>query len=158
MGADHRRHHRIRLRLPVWLSSKSREELILTEDISFSGLFVRTDTPQPLRRLLKLRLLLPPQGTELAVNAMVVHSLAPEQAAGTTRVGGMGLRFFGLDGETASRWTEFVSRCATLDEGAGRALLEAWSSASIHVRRLHPALSLLCANRPSFRPAAPETP
>ena len=42
--------------------STGRQDLVAqTEDVSFTGIFVRMDTPLPERQLVRLRLTLPPE-------------------------------------------------------------------------------------------------
>jgi len=58
-----------------------REVSLLTGDVSFRGLFLRTDDPPPLRQLLQVKLKLPPENDELVAHAMAVF-VVPVGAAG----------------------------------------------------------------------------
>jgi hypothetical protein len=99
--ADQRRDRRYTFRLPVTLL-RGREEIPLrTEDVSYQGLFLDTDDPPPLRRLLRLRLLIPPFHRELTTFAMAVHA---------REGGGVGVQLYALDRAARTVWANFVTR------------------------------------------------
>jgi hypothetical protein len=68
-----------------------------TSDVSFKGLFLRTESPPPVRSLVRLRVALPKR--EIEAHAMAVH-------VGDS---GVGLQFWGLAGPDRTAWDEFVS-------------------------------------------------
>src|SRR5262245_55545372 len=81
---------------------------LLTHDVSFRGVFVRTDTPPVLRQLVKIELVLPDK-TLIGGHAMVVH-VAPKQQGvpkGEGPVPGIGLQFWGPI-ENARAWEQFI--------------------------------------------------
>lgn len=68
----------------------------LTNDVSFRGVFIRTDAPLALRQLVKFELVLP-EKVIVSGHAMVVHvAERPEdEEKGTGPVPGMGIQFWG---------------------------------------------------------------
>lgn len=76
---------------------------LLTNDVSFRGAFVRTDTPPALRQLVKVSFELP-SGAIVSGHAMVVRVVAPKLI---TEVPGAGLQFYGPIDE-AKAWQEFI--------------------------------------------------
>lgn len=65
----------------------------LTNDVSYRGVYLRTDAPPALRQLVKVELVLP-NGQLVVGHAMVVH-LAEPAADAARNVPGMGLQFWG---------------------------------------------------------------
>ncbi len=115
MGDDNqRRHRRLPVHIPVVLTTAKSEEVLLTDDVSFSGIFVRTDHARPARQLVQVRLVLPTTQRELAVAAGVVHVIA--QGSHARRICGMGLRFRALDVEARGLWDAFIHTCTSLFE------------------------------------------
>ena len=106
--AELRREGRTAYRLPVTLL-RGREEIpVRSEDVSFSGLFIETDEPLPLRHLIRLRLLLPPYDRELVAHGMVVHVVPPDNPEG--KPPGVGVQLYALDRAARSVWGHFVAR------------------------------------------------
>ena len=75
---------------------------LLTNDVSFKGAFLRTDTPPALRQLVKVQLLLP-NGELASGHAMVVHVVPPNSDA----IPGVGIQFWGPMDQGKS-WEEFI--------------------------------------------------
>jgi hypothetical protein len=96
MSENRRWEARVEARIKVVVVRGRRGVSQETTDVSFKGLFLRTDEPPPLRSLLKLRVSLP-QG-EIQAHAMVVHVGAL----------GVGVQFWGLEGPERAAWTDFV--------------------------------------------------
>jgi hypothetical protein len=95
--------------------STGRGELsALTEDVSFTGIFVRMDTPLPERQLVRLRLTLPPEGDELAVMGMVARHLPADGGEPP----GVGIQFYALSPEQRERWNRFVRHAAAETPGS----------------------------------------
>jgi hypothetical protein len=106
--AELRREGRTAYRLPVTLL-RGREEIpLLSEDVSYHGLFLETDDPLPLRHLIRLRLLLPPYDRELVAHGMVVHVVPPGNAEGKRP--GVGVQLYALDRAARAVWGHFVAR------------------------------------------------
>lgn len=78
---------------------------MITEDVSASGMFLRTNEEIPLRQLVKLRVPMPSgdsdRGTSSEVCAVVVH-----QSAGR----GIGVQIFGVDALGMRRWRGWIGR------------------------------------------------
>jgi Tfp pilus assembly protein PilZ len=104
-GIEKRRDKRYRYQMPAVLVRGTREVPLLTGDVGYRGLFLRTDDPPPLRQLLQVKLRLPPGNDEFTVHAMAVF-LVP---GGTTgRAPGVGLQLYAVSGEARQRWERFV--------------------------------------------------
>lgn len=113
---EQRRDRRFRYQLPVTLLRGAQEVSLLSDDVSFRGLFLRTDDPPPLRQLVQLRMRLPPGNDELRVHAMAVFSVPPGTAG---RTPGVGVQLYALGDEVRQRWERFVRWVAeTHPEGA----------------------------------------
>jgi hypothetical protein len=76
---------------------------LVTEDVSFRGVFVRMDAPPALRQLVRLDITLP-RGATIRPHAMVVYRVPP----GGDHTPGAGLQFYGLDGRERIQWDTFV--------------------------------------------------
>jgi hypothetical protein len=106
MGSDEKRRearHRVRLRAAI---VKGKEETVFqTEDVSYKGLFLRSDTPPAVRSLIRVKVTLP-SGVDVTIHAMVVHVIPPGDGA---RVPGAGLQFWGaFDPAQKKLWDEYV--------------------------------------------------
>lgn len=84
---------------------------LFTEDVSLSGMFLRTDAPPKFRQVVRITLTIP--GTHIAMNAMaqVAHVVHMNDSNG--RVPGAGILFFPLDGTTFEAWSSFIDSLAT---------------------------------------------
>jgi Tfp pilus assembly protein PilZ len=102
---EKRRDKRYRYQMPAILVRGTREVALLTGDVGYRGLFLRTDDPPPLRQLLQVKLKLPPGNGELTVHAMAVF-VVPAGEAG--RAPGVGLQLYAVSGETRQQWDRFV--------------------------------------------------
>lgn len=100
-GENMRREARFDVRMPVELYRGKISHSLETSDVSFKGLFVKTNDPPPLRSLVRLRVNLP--GRSFEAHAMVVHVVAESGAQN-----GMGLQFWGLSGSDRGAWDDFV--------------------------------------------------
>jgi hypothetical protein len=103
MGIHARRDRRYNFQISVSILSRSGEMQLVTEDVSYRGVFLRTATPPPKMQLVRLRLTLPTQEKKVLTNAMVAHVPLPD-----ARVQGAGVSFFGLDGEPRRQWEHFI--------------------------------------------------
>ncbi len=101
---EQRREERCVVRLPVDLMRGKQRVTLVTENVSFRGLFVRTERPSPERRLVQIEMLVPPVDRRVSLHATVVHVVLP----GTVRTAGMGLQLMGQAGEQLERWEQFV--------------------------------------------------
>ena len=98
-----RRDKRYRVRLPIRTRIGGRLQELVTDDVSFRGLFLHTDKPLPLRQLIRIEATLPPDGVPFATHGMVVHSV-PE---GQGRAGGCGVQFYGM-GDERRIWEKYI--------------------------------------------------
>ena len=114
-GSNKRRHERFRFVAPAVLVRGRRQTQLKTEDVSFSGLFLRTDEPPPLRDLVKIRLVLPSEGEEVELMGMAVHRVEP----GGPRNAGIGVLLYGIDPALRSRWEKFVQEVRAGKHGSG---------------------------------------
>jgi hypothetical protein len=105
-GRLKRRENRFAIQLNVTLRQGQKIQSLLTENVSYRGLFVRTDTPPPLRQLVKLEAVLPPLGVRFVSHAMSVFVIRPEDASG--RAPGAGIQFYGM-GDERRAWEAFVN-------------------------------------------------
>ncbi len=102
---EKRRDKRYRYRMPAVLVRGTREVPLLTGDVGYRGLFLRTDDPPPLRQLLQVKLNLPPESSPFTVHAMAVF-VVPAGTPG--RDPGAGLQLYAVSGEARQRWDRFV--------------------------------------------------
>jgi Tfp pilus assembly protein PilZ len=91
--------------MPALLVRGAREVPLLTGDVGYRGLFLRTDDPPPLRQLLQVKLKLPPGDEELTLHAMAVFVVP---AGASTGAPGVGLQLYAVSGEARQQWERFV--------------------------------------------------
>ncbi len=104
MGIERRRDRRYPFRIRVVLSGRPKDIVTQTEDVSFNGILVRTDTPLLERHLVRLQLTLPPGDAQLVVTGMVARCLRSWGG----RPPGAGIKFYGLAQEDRERWARFI--------------------------------------------------
>lgn len=105
-----RRDSRFEARFPTQVTFGKRRLSLLTEDLSYRGVFLRTDTPPSLRQLVRVRIVVPFVGRGLDMHGMTVHVVEHENAGG--RVPGIGIQFYGLDRDTREAWETTVRHIA----------------------------------------------
>lgn len=111
MDASRRKDVRYQARFPAELVFGRKRLSLLTEDLSYRGVFLRTDTPPPLRQLVKVRLVLPFVGRAMEMHGMTVHVVEYENLG--QRVPGVGIQFYGLDRDTRETWEAAVRHVET---------------------------------------------
>jgi uncharacterized protein (TIGR02266 family) len=127
--------YRVRVRATLRYGREAHD--LLTEDVGFRGVFLRTDTPPELRQLVRIELTLPDSGEVLTVHGMAVHRVPRDNAAG--RAPGIGVQFYAVDKATNAAWVSFVHRVEkTHPEAVERAVALAPPDAPDPVRREHP--------------------
>lgn len=106
--SDQRREARFPARILAKVVRRGQPIELLTNDVSFRGVFIRTDTPPTLRQLVKFELVLP-SGIVVSGHAMVVHvaANAAARAKGLLPVPGIGLQFWGAIAN-AKEWEQFI--------------------------------------------------
>lgn len=113
---ESRRHRRIPVRLPVRIGDGDAEVVLMTEDVSYSGLFVRTDMLLEQGVRLPLGVRIPDTGEDLRLVAVVAHCIDWDQAATFQQGPGMGLQVYGYDRESLQQWNGFVARAMALND------------------------------------------
>lgn len=83
---------------------------LLTEDVSFRGVFLRTDNPPELRQLVRITFTLPDTSEKLSMHGMAVHRVERNNQGG--RAPGVGVQFYAIDKSTNAAWLSFVQRFA----------------------------------------------
>ena len=104
-----RRDVRYALQCPAELTFARRTATLLAQDVSYRGVFLRTDSPPGLRQLVVVALQLP-EGTRFTAHAMTVHVVEP---ASPSRTPGVGVQFYALDAKLRTVWDEFIRDAAT---------------------------------------------
>lgn len=105
---EKRREGRFPARIVARIGKGANALELLTNDVSFRGVFIRTDAPPALRQLVQVELVLP-DGAVIKAHAMVVHvARKPEdEPKGEGRVPGIGLQFWGPI-DRARDWERFI--------------------------------------------------
>lgn len=113
---EQRRDHRYPARIPALLVHGGRAGEVTVQDVSFRGAFVTGDWAPRVRELVRLRLVLPSDGSQFIVQAAAVR-VTP---AGDDGKVGIGLQFFALTAEQDNAWNRVVAgaREAAKQEGA----------------------------------------
>jgi Tfp pilus assembly protein PilZ len=132
MVTERRRDRRLQYRVGLVLHAARREIVAQTQDVSFNGILVRTDTPLPLRGLVRLRFTLPSEGDQLEVMGMVARSATAGASPGA------GIQFYGLSLEHRQRWNRFIRFVAAGAPDTARAPAMFPRGTPDTVRRQHP--------------------
>ncbi|MBX3206451.1 MAG: PilZ domain-containing protein [Labilithrix sp.] len=115
--ANLRREARVDARIRVSVVRGRRTLPLETSDVSFKGLFLRTDEPPPVRALMRLRVTLPLR--EIEAHAMAVHVSTTSDAA-DGRPAGVGVQFWGLAGPDRVAWDDFVRELIQVKRAAAK--------------------------------------
>ena len=102
MSDENRREGRFPARIVARVVRRGETIELLTNDVSFKGVFLRTDAPPALRQLVRVQLVLP-NGDTAAGHAMVVHVVPPNGDG----IPGVGLQFWGPM-ESGKSWQDFI--------------------------------------------------
>ena len=103
MSKEARRDVRYRCELPITLVARSGDVELLTENVSYRGFFLRTDSPPPRMQLLQVQFTLPGHTTPITTHAMVVYVAGPDAA-----MRGAGVCFFAMDATVRKAWEAFI--------------------------------------------------
>ena len=122
MSPDKRREARYPARIIARVLRRNQNIELLTNDVSFRGVFIRTDAPPALRQLVKMQLVLP-EDVIVGGHAMVVHVVPTPEAKGEGAVPGIGLQFWGPLAN-ARAWDQFIHKLK-VREKAGLAAAKA---------------------------------
>jgi hypothetical protein len=102
--SEKRRDIRYPARIVARVTRRGERIELLTNDVSYRGAFLRTDSPPALRQLVRVAFDLPDGGAVVGAHAMVVHHEAPD---GVEKVPGVGIQFWGPIDE-AKAWETFI--------------------------------------------------
>jgi hypothetical protein len=119
-GINERREQRYGFQIPVTISSRQGDMTLVSENVSYRGIFLRSDTPPPKMQIIRARIRLPTQTTEIVTHVVVVHV-----AGAGARVPGVGVCFFGLDGEARVQWERFIDFVRQVERSTTDAVLAA---------------------------------
>ena len=127
MPEEKRRFPRFPVTLQVELKDKGRVQELVTSDASRHGVFLRIDSPRPVRQLVQLTFQLP-EGDTIDVMGMVARSMPAAEAG--PQGPGMGVDFFAMSKGARDVWEGFVRTLAraakterpTVAPGAGMAI------------------------------------
>ena len=111
MVLHRRRDTRYSIRFPAQLVFGKKTDSLLTEDVSYGGVFLCTDSPPPLLQLVQVQLILPIGDRALKAHGMTVHVV--EAGNAQSRVPGIGVQFYALDQHTRGAWEAFVRHVET---------------------------------------------
>jgi len=100
-----RRDKRYQTRLAIRTRIGGRPQSLFTEDVSFRGLFLCTETPPPQRQLIRIEAILPPNNAAFATHGMVVYVVGKDDPNGRTP--GIGVQFYGM-GDERRAWESFI--------------------------------------------------
>ena len=98
------------MQLPVILKDIRGDNALLTDNINRTGIFLRTDTPKPIRQLIAFSISMPPDDEQLTLHGMVIYSNLPEQSKINGRPPGMGIKFYGMGGDIKNRWEAYYQK------------------------------------------------
>lgn len=114
-GRNQRRHERYNYVTSATVIRGKRKTQLRTSDVSFSGMFLPTNEPPPLRELVKIQLDLPSDGAPIELLCMAVHRVPP----GGPRPPGIGVLLYGLGPGLRARWESFVNEVRSGKHGTG---------------------------------------
>ncbi|HEY2513333.1 MAG TPA: PilZ domain-containing protein [Polyangiaceae bacterium] len=103
MSKEARRDTRYRCELPITLIARSGNVRLLTDNVSYRGFFLRTDSPPPRMQLLQVQFTLPGHETPITTHAMVVYVTGSDAA-----MRGAGVCFFAMDAGIRKDWEAFI--------------------------------------------------
>jgi hypothetical protein len=103
---DQRREARYAFQLPAVLWRGKRALDVVTEDVSFRGLFLRVNAPPAVRQLVEIEAVLPPDNKRVRLHGMVVYLI--RAVDGDEHAPGIGVELRGLSGGAQAAWEAFV--------------------------------------------------
>lgn len=104
-----RRSQRYRFQLEVRFRGTFRTTSSLTEDVSFHGVFIRTDEVRTPNQLIKFAIVDPHEQEAIELLGIVARCVSPADA-GPGRPPGVGVSLFGNDRATEARWVALIRR------------------------------------------------
>jgi len=107
--ANFRRSERYVFQLQVLFKGTYRARPALTDDISFHGVFIRTDESRQPNQLVKFTIVDPDSDEHVDLLGIVARAVAPDRAT-TDRPPGIGVSLFGNNRAVEARWVKLVRR------------------------------------------------
>ena len=104
-GARRRRDERYKTKIPVSLTIGRNRIEAYTEDVSFRGLFVRTDQSAALNQLLVVETQLPSDPRSFKSHGMAVFLIGHEEDG--ARAPGIGIQFYAM-GPARLQWEKYT--------------------------------------------------
>ncbi|MCK6574900.1 PilZ domain-containing protein, partial [Myxococcota bacterium] len=118
--ANFRRSQRYPFRLDVLLKGTYRNTPTTTEDVSFHGIFIRSDEERAPNQLLKFIVVDPRNGEHVELLGIVARCVTRAEAA-ANRPPGVGVSLFGNDRATEARWVAIMRQIKVWVEVGHRA-------------------------------------
>lgn len=116
-----RRSRRHRFQLEVLFKGSYGARSALTQDVSFHGVFIRTDEVRTPNQLIKFTVVNPENGEHVDLLGIVARCVPPEEAT-PDRPPGVGVSLFGNSRATEAAWVALVRRVVRwAEQGLGRA-------------------------------------
>lgn len=106
MGKELRREPRVKANFEFVVETAGKTLHYYTRNASFSGVFLISENPLPLRRLVRLKTEL--DGEPIEMIGMVAHTINGPDAMELGKNPGMGVALFSLGPEPERRWREWV--------------------------------------------------
>jgi hypothetical protein len=111
------RRHRVELDAALFWNRQRLD--VHTTNISFSGVFLRTSAMPPIQQLIQFHVTIPNREEPLRMLGVVVRTVPPgPEGCGPS---GIGVRFYGFDGEDRLAWIRYVSSLGVGDDQGVRA-------------------------------------
>lgn len=123
MGKELRREPRVPTTFELNLETAGLSGTYTTLNASFKGVFVMTEEPLPLRRLVRIRAEV--DGVDVEMLGVVAHTLNAVDAHDANKQPGMGIALFGLGPAQRQHWNDFVRSEYEKDPDAHAALMAA---------------------------------
>lgn len=101
-----RRDKRFLVSIPMLLHVGRALEEAVTVDVGHGGVFLSTAAEVPLQQLVRVELLLPPEGVLFTATGKPVHRV---DEGSRDRTPGVGIQFYGLGREARATWDAFIA-------------------------------------------------
>jgi hypothetical protein len=106
VSSERRREVRYPIEVPVTLAAAGVVQTVITKDVSYSGLFARTDRPPRISQLTRIQIELPESGQVFETHAMSVFVLETDNDR--DHEAGCGLKFYAMSDVSRRMWNIFV--------------------------------------------------
>lgn len=122
-------------RVAATFLARSQSTALLTDYVTRTGVFVRTDLPPQRMQLLRIEFILPPDSTEVVLHGMVTQQVAPSEKHAAP---GVEIAFFAKEGDESGRWDRFIAHLSEKYPESLRQPVMLARGATDQVRRAHP--------------------